>query len=410
MKSLGLVYLKKNNSPQIPMKIKHHHPLIKDLEVDENGKIITEQLGKSYGEFYQYIKTDKKQNKIYIYNITKDGCLDSIAEQDINGRIISSTFYNEQNKPDMSIKSVENGEERTFFDNNGNIKQHVYLDNDGNIIGEEIYSGGQIAFRDKNSQVQNYLVQDIIKDLDYKNFLGIPEYNPKLTTDILNRVDEKTAKILISGYIDETDEYLCDVIRNNVAIPHNVKNQLISHIEKMYVNGSQPEESGAFVAALLFDDINGLCSGRLKEHLKLITPENIKYILLEYKEIQQQEQLDKQAEKFSKEIGKPLKEPMQLKPFEGLLTAIQGEFGLSPKTREKLISDIIDTAINFEYESTAKQTKSDIEEHKNDYGKIEIDIMRSANRIYRKEESVGEDGVKYENKAINAAQLFLLYK
>lgn len=252
---------------------------------------------------------------------------------------------------------------------------------------------------------KNILAEDLVKDLGSPNQAGFfTKSSPTLKDDILKRITPQNASEIFKYYKAETGVDLITAIKKNTAINTKTKEQLVLHLEERYAGSASHKESGRFVGELLFDDINGLGSGNLKEHLKLIYRNNLKYVLKTYadkslkkyhdthatiSEIASYLPFDVSYENENKLIDK-------IAPYEGLMSAIDGETGLSKKERKEMISQIISVSVEDLPDEVKAEIKKDIDEHPQDYNKIHVDVLRALNKTAGDFRNPNEEGVIIE--------------
>lgn len=175
-----------------------------------------------------------------------------------------------------------------------------------------------------------------------------------------------------------------------IGLSKSLRDKLINHVETLYCKNAKPKDSGSYLAEKLFDDIQGLGSGKLAEHVKMINSKNLKYVLTEYRNLTAYKQIRtfhtyNDLLYFGKRIGLDLSSDKgqeavkKLAPLEGLLTAIQGEFGLKQSTRNSLIKQIVKVALEDKDSGTKSRISKDISQHHKDTYKVEVDLYRASN-------------------------------
>ena len=169
-----------------------------------------------------------------------------------------------------------------------------------------------------------------------------------------------------------------------------MRDKLINHVETLYCKNAEPKDSGTYLAQKLFDDIQGLGSGKLPEHIQMINSNNLKYVLTEYRKLSgnnYQEtnirisNINHILHNVNMNLSYENKDKIlkKLTPIEGLLTAIQGEFGLKQSTRNSLIKQIVKVALEDKDTGTKRRISKDISQHPRDTYKVEVDLYRASN-------------------------------
>ena len=413
-------------------KPKKYHPQFPKLEITDDGKVnlsayTLENLQKKYDKNNYDIKTEQKNN-ITITTVS-----------DKNGQPVFSTtsnkffgtkyidFYNGQNRESIILNEKnEITEYETLTNTNGKttFKRYNIKTNLPESIHETYPNGdrkntsfdkqtGQIIYQDywtptgnsakwfveysngkpykiggSDTKTEYPLVDDLEADITAKNKLGLPTTRPSIEENVLKRITYSNVYEILNEYKNKTGRDLTQDINDEIGLSKDTRDKLINHIETLYCKSLAPEESGDYLAQKLFDDIQGLGSGKLSEHVKMIDSRNLKYVLVKYRELTNEklENTMNNTDRFTTFLTEYLgfyvdtdKIAEDLTPIEGLLTAISDEWGLKESERKALIKQIIDASLNDKAPEIQSRIRRDIESHPEDNYKIEVDIYRAEN-------------------------------
>lgn len=314
-----------------------------------------------------------------------------IVENDIN-----FVTYLERNIPDGKQKA----QSEIYYDPNGNIdkirksvegKDNQYIDTyyDSN---NQPYSRRFIAiynFGETQDQIimkeEYFFVDEIISGLKSKNQKDI-----KATAQNILQINSVNYYSALSQYSSTTGNELIEDIKKKFSFDKNLQRQLLNHLNLM----NNPEK---YIIDTLQENIFGLqlSSTELKETIDLLDKDNIHYILYQY----QMETYEKNK-KLKEYLGESPRSANLLKFFgNGIIKHIQDEWHLTKDEQNQLIEKIINTVLKaIDNNSTiyAQDIKRDILSHRDDYEKIDIDIIRYALRTHAiphpKTENIPSDG------------------
>ena len=266
-----------------------------------------------------------------------------------------------------------------IFDKNGMLTTEYFYEGDNNQLSFiKYYSNGQV-YKTNCLGVTTYpLVDDLGKILAKKNLT--PKDISELSTNILKRMNENNGQEIADKYKQTFNRELPDDIKK-MPIPESIKDKLITRILQL---------DGYNLAYELWNDISGPGSGDLKDHIKLINANNIKYVLVGYRErafvknVGGKRTIDENSmwfDKINSKVRNKLKNKYidTIRPKEGLLTAISDEVGLFENEKRELLNHIIDTALKNCSPKVKKVTYQAILTHPDDMHKIELDLYRAMN-------------------------------
>ncbi len=415
-------------------KIKQFHPVFQDLELDSKGKIDLNQFSETairqkFDSSEYSIKktekgiivTDKRTNKpVFNYNhdknqffnqyiltkYNKDGSsteylIDQHGELNMVGDIKAdkSSIVTEYTRGTLQARSITytkpNGERTlTNFDEKGRIQERIeFVPGTLLVKTETEYTNNKpwiIRNLNNNNKPNEFpLVDDLIKHLGTTNILGITtDYNINgLKEDVLQRLTEDSTSITLEEFKKRTGKSLQETIEDS-SFPPALKKQLLIHIDIAYIKNLSSynnKQAGKYLAQKLFDDIKGPGSGDLKDHLKYLSKNNLKYVLCEYIQLsgRHRDNVAMTAEEHLSmfmDFDDIEKLTDKYLPCEGLIKAISGEVGLSEKERKDMINKIIDISLEGLPKHTVKEIRNDIAHHPNNYHRIEIDVLRALNK------------------------------
>lgn len=431
-KAMGLNLTNKNNHPKPTNYVerpKTYHPVITQLPVEKSGKVDLNNFtmnglksqydSKNYaisknkrGEIFVIGKKDgklllsvfnnvfglsivyKNGNKEQSVNLNKNGEIEGYSLGECNNGTQTIVQYRNKGKyPERKYIVYPNGDKKqTNYDTKtGQIKFQDYWKKNGNSPEYYTeYSNGKPYKKVAGSKTEYILVNDLEKDITAKNGLGLPTTRPSISENVLKRITSENVLETLEKYREKTGRDLVTDIDDEIGLSKSLRDKLINHVDTLYCKNAKPKDSGKYLAKKLFDDIQGLGSGKLAEHVKMINPKNLKYVLTEYRNLTG----DKQVRAFQtynelfylgKKIGinlssvKGEEAVKKLAPLEGLLTAIQGEFGLKQSTRNSLIKQIVKVALEDKDSGTKSRISKDISRHPKDTYKVEVDLYRASN-------------------------------
>ncbi len=331
--------------------------------------------------------------------VDKDGNIISFNITEENEASKSLTYYSNSAKfPIKKVEILPNGDtKQTRFDEkSGKIEYYQYWQKEGNTAEISInYSDGKPYKKEVGKNIEYILVNDLIGDISAKTKLGFPTTKSSLSSDVLNRIVPDNILDTVNIYKDKTGRNLVDDINDEIGLSRNLRKNLINHIETLYCQKASAKDSGTYLGTKLYEDIQGLGSGQLSEHIKMITPDNLKYLLIQYKSLSRDDNLDLYfhltnsfynfndmiGNILSIDLGEKISEDLVelISPIENLLTAISNEWGISQVQRNELIKQIIDISLDDCPDNIKSRFSRDISTHDNDYHKVEIDVYRTLN-------------------------------
>ncbi|MCR5265946.1 MAG: hypothetical protein K6E29_05060 [Cyanobacteria bacterium RUI128] len=313
--------------------------------------------------------------KSRIVKTKSDGVTTSTMYSGTSTRITGYGSFNNQTK--MGVK--------TYYDDNGNVihKERYKRINDKNTTTSEIfYSNNQPYKKVTGKKVTYPLVNDLIADITAKTKLGFPTTRASLSNNVLKRINASNVAEIVEQYKKQTGNELLADIASEWGLPGPIQKKLIEHIDNLL-----SENSGQYLAQKLFDDISGPGSGNLSKDVMQINKNNVKDVLVAYRELSMDEtsgtyETIDTCTGFIRDLtGINITDNLAylIAPYEGLLTAINGEWGLSKAERTRLISHIVKTVTDNVSADTSLRTKRDIANHSEDFHSVEIDLYRAIN-------------------------------
>lgn len=411
------------NYVEVPKK---YHPKFTELEMKDNKTVNMsaysfENLQNKYNkDKYNVVKnsnngiivTDKKGQPVFkIFSnyfgsmiVFHDGKNESRIEinrkNEIDGyQLVTmkdgtkiTKLYNKDSYFPRSVREdYPNGDSKNtnYDEKTGQIKFQNYWKK-GGCMAEWIveYSNGKPYKKEFNGKTEYPLVNDLDADITAKNALGLPTTRSSISENVLKRINYDNIDEILENYKKQTDRDLMQDIEDEIGLPPSLRNKLINHIEALYCKKAPAKESGEYLAQKLFDDIYGLGSGKLSQHVQMIDSNNIKYVLAQYKRLSHEKQGDMRVDAINLSnilyqvsfIDCDLGEISdKLYPIEGLLTAISNETGLKESVRKNLIKQIVDASLNEKSPEVQSRIRRDIASHPDDNHKIEVDIYRAEN-------------------------------
>lgn len=430
--SMGLNLTNRNNHPQPTNYIekpKTYHPIITQLPVEKSGKVNLNNFTinglKSQYDSKNYTVTKNKKGGIFVFskkdgklllavfnnflgvsivykngnkeqsvNLNKNGEIEGYSLGEYNNGTQTIVQYRNKGKyPERKYIVYPNGDKKqTNYDTKtGQIKFQDYWKKNGNSPEYSIeYSNGVPYKKQVGSKTEYILVNDLEKDITAKNLLGLPTNKPSISDNVLKRINFQNIVETFEKYQEKTGRVLTTDINDEFGLSKSLRDKLINHVETLYCKNAEPKDSGTYLAQKLFDDIQGLGSGKLPEHIQMINSNNLKYVLTEYRKLsgnnyqetnRRISNINHILHNVNMNLSYENKEKIlkKLTPIEGLLTAIQGEFGLKQSTRNSLIKQIVKVALEDKDSGTKRRISKDISQHPRDTYKVEVDLYRASN-------------------------------
>ena len=300
-----------------------------------------------------------------------------IVENDIN-----FVTYLERNIPAGKQKA----QSEIYYDPNGNIdkirksvegKDNQYIDTyyDSN---NQPYSRRFIAiynFGETQDQIimkeEYFFVDEIISGLKSKNQKDI-----KATAQNILQINSVNYYSALSQYSSTTGNELIEDIKKKFSFDKNLQRQLLNHLNLL----DNPEK---YIVDTLQENIFGLqlSSTELKETIDLLNKNNINVILGNYQKATYNR--NKNLKEFL--VSHSLTGNLLRFTGDGIIKHIQDEWHLTKEEQSQLIEKIINTsleAMDNDDSIYAQDIKRDILSHRDDYEKINIDLIRYALRGY----------------------------
>lgn len=430
--SMGLNLTNRNNHPKPTNYIekpKTYHPIITQLPVEKSGKVNLNNFTinglKSQYDSKNYTVTKNKKGGIFVFskkdgklllavfnnflgvsivykngnkeqsvNLNKNGEIEGYSLGEYNNGTQTIVQYRNKGKyPERKYIVYPNGDKKqTNYDTKtGQIKFQDYWKKNGNSPEYSIeYSNGVPYKKQVGSKTEYILVNDLEKDITAKNSLGLPTTKPSISDNVLKRINFQNIVETFEKYQEKTGRELTTDINDEIGLSKSLRDKLINHVETLYCKNAEPKDSGTYLAQKLFDDIQGLGSGKLTEHIQMINSNNLKYVLTEYRKLsgnnyqetnRRISNINHILHNVNMNLSYENKEKIlkKLTPIEGLLTAIQGEFGLKQSTRNSLIKQIVKVALEDKDSGTKRRISKDISQHPRDTYKVEVDLYRASN-------------------------------
>ena len=430
--SMGLNLTNRNNHPKPTNYIekpKTYHPIITQLPVEKSGKVNLNNFTinglKSQYDSKNYTVTKNKKGGIFVFskkdgklllavfnnflgvsivykngnkeqsvNLNKNGEIESYSLGEYNNGTQTIVRYRNNGKyPERKYIVYPNGDkkQRNYDTKTGQIKFQDYWKKNGNSPEYSIeYSNGVPYKKQVGSKTEYILVNDLEKDITAKNSLGLPTTKPSISDNVLKRINFQNIVETFEKYQEKTGRELTTDINDEIGLSKSLRDKLINHVETLYCKNAEPKDSGTYLAQKLFDDIQGLGSGKLPEHIQMINSNNLKYVLTEYRKLsgnnyqetnRRISNINYILHNVNMNLSYENKEKIlkKLTPIEGLLTAIQGEFGLKQSTRNSLITQIVKVSLEDKDSGTKRRISKDISQHPRDTYKVEVDLYRASN-------------------------------
>lgn len=315
----------------------------------------------------------------------------SIIERSISKHNQDTTTYTSYKGMTNKVLKISryntrtNRSSNTFYNDNGKIdKISQYEEVDGlPVLKQETYYTDNKPYKQISGEKVKYpLVDDLIADITAKNRLGLPTTRASISTNVLKRINKDNVKEILDEYNKKTGRDLIEDINSEYGLPSSIREKLTSHIDKLLET-----QSGTYLARKIYNDIKGLGSGNLRNDVMKINKSNVKDVLLAYRFYSKEDNMNtfssinEYTSLISRVTGLKIDESLtqQLAPYEGLLMAINGEWGLTQKERERLIGHIVQSVTDNISPSEREQTGHDISNHLRDFHKVEVDLYRAIN-------------------------------
>jgi len=335
--------------------------------------------------------------KVETAKITEKGkiCDYSISETTF-GKKKTTRYYDGTLTPKVIQEIYPNGDRKnTVYKKNSSIEFEDYWKKDANMASwAKEYTNGILWKTSKivkeGQKVEYPLVNELVKDVTAARTIGHIT-QPRLKTDILKGIDENNISEIWDKFEEQTGKNIIEFLRNKHTIASKVKTQCINHIEKLFIQHYHDKEKvGKLLAKRLYQDINGTNYSELNNYIKLLDKNNLKYVMVEYRNIAGRKHNIEQNEfnNTMEIVRRYLPEPLctytaeniikKATPFRGLLESIATS-NLSLAKKKEFIKYITDTAMEDKNGIAVRNAKKDIASHPNDMHKVEIDIYRLQN-------------------------------
>ena len=307
---------------------KLYHPKFDNLEVDNNGNVLTEQFSleavkKKYSDKkYKIVnsadgfkvvnkQTGKKVFETYYFDNHEGNKICAVRICDDNGRDISggqleknkmvywekynkkgevlysehynakekektflitdtfgtrtiTTYDTKTNKIKECTVNYKDGSSKFSHYENGVILREWYQDKDRKDTKIVEYSGGKPFVETDTDYVT--IRYYLVEDLSSKIKTKNKAAQKSLIHDIKTRIDKTNAFVLYCDYFEQTGNDLLDDI-DKTSLTDKEKEDLKQYLVKALANMTQIP-NGEFIAKILYNDIKGIGSGNIKYHIK----------------------------------------------------------------------------------------------------------------------------------------------
>ena len=350
----------------VEVEKKKYHPLFKDLLVDSKGNIDMGQF--TYEGIRKRFPKDQyrivKENGGYkVYDKFNNSIVAEYSKSSnfrIDNKITNILFI--KNKQYMVyngfvnhyVELGPNWRKQTNYNDKGEIESSSYEKNGEFKYILEYLNGYAYKKIDSDRNVFNVLVNDLKEDIYAKNKYGLPTTRKSLYKNVTKRITPDNVYEVLNEYKRVTGNDLRDDIRVEIGLKRKTRASIIKHIENQMLNitKKQGDESGIYVANLLFDDIFGPGSGNLKNDIKFINKHNVRQVVREYYNLSNEYN-------FSAET---------------LVSAIDNEWGLNQKTKNYCINLIKKAASEIKsYKEKINEVVTDNNESKVIYKALYVD-------------------------------------
>lgn len=392
-------FWRKINADDTPISRRDSLLKLVGLTMDTDGKIDTsnlteEKIIEKFGKENCTVNKNEHNPKIFININTGEGQLSIEIPNGENHATISVQLENNALIVDSMTNKILayaefNGIMTTNYDIHGEISSTFNLKD--KTTTEYVNGYSYRKFSAKTDK--NLLVEDLIKDINAKNWIGLPTTRDSIRENVLKRITPKNVGEVLAEYKEQTGNDLIKDIKNEWGLKPKLKEELIGHIQSC---------SPIALAQSLITDIYGLGSGNLEKDIKKINKDNVKEVIKAYTLMAAQKDSDflkLPTEEDLYLVSEEIKDTMLSGIGSGIIADIMNEWGLSESKCKELAAHIINTAKEAMEEDKnlySADIKADLTNNYDDYNKLDIDLIRFANRS-----SVPKDSMSSEIQEIN---------
>lgn len=358
---------------QVPFAPKKYHPVYKDLEVTDDGKIDKKQFcldaikEKYNSKDYDITTTEMYGVKYIIVENKKDK---SAKRYEFDNVGVDIWTFDKDNRPN-EYYSISNKndlvKEHKTFDSNGEIQQTEHYDEKGFIKSVETSTKETTYVNNKPYKVRdnetgisrNLLADELIKDITAKASFNFSKTRTSIETNVLNKITPENIDEVLSSYREQsTGKELIGDIKKAGGISPELKLKLVSHIEDLALK-SGTSESISVISNRIKEDISGLgTKDRINDDIKMITPQNVREVLIAFGGLN---------------FDEALPEPM--------VWGIYSEVGLGEK-KAPLINHILTMLEKSENGERFIDVNNDIRKHMDEPLKFRTDTRRLYTRLH----------------------------
>ena len=222
-----------------------------------------------------------------------------------------------------------------------------------------------------NNKFSNYMIKVLNKDMSSLSSTNF-DYHIAMASKIPNL--DKFVESYNKTY--ESKDFLKEI--NKHSFLKNSKGKEL--FDKAFTTSHDYLHSAKYLADLLDDDISGIGSGKLEQHIKFITPYNVEQVMKYYT---RPKVLGVNVENFLKKFNVTEDEYKYVSTLEPLITAIYAEWGIPEKKRYELMNYVFEQLKQYDRNKPTYYDDiiEDLSNNMNDSIKRKVDLKRLDNRL-----------------------------
>lgn len=284
----------------------------------------------------------------------------------------SEIYVEKLNNPHPLAPEIEITADGMVDENNREIYSH---DRENELTKTEYYNKPYKSIDQITGKEENYLVKDLMSTTPYTERGHYYSKSKAFNNILLTQLTPENAAKVLKQYKKETGSDLMDFVKDKTVT---------AHVESCIKNSKDTEFKSQYISDCLVDDIYGVGTGDLENHIKMITFDSVGEVLEAYKNKTQRKA--KPYNDFMLNLGVRMKKRHEickkLNIDENLVEGIVGKRSLSETKK----MEIIDYLINCVTEKASLANvyigdiSHDIDKNKTAPEKLNVDFLRALKR------------------------------